>query len=246
MKASAHANVLLAFLLSVGCRNVLNLEAYDFSGTSGSTGTGGGGAENPCAAGLVPNACTEGEKCGLVSLDAGLDGGAVCSDAGTEEAWNLCAEDADCVDTTFCEPEAGVCKKWCVDSTTCPLGAACVQARNADGTALAGLLVCTAHCDLDAPQERCGPGVSCVLVSVFGDLEEGDCIATAGKGAGCNCNAATDCLPGLRCDLAEGECRAWCKVGSMCPGGFACSTVIIDYEGEELGQCPPPGGMCIE
>jgi hypothetical protein len=249
LKRVARSSVLLSLLLMGGCRNLLNLEAYDFEGTGGggAGGAGGSGAGNPCAAGLVPNACGEGQKCGLIAVAQGLEGGAACMNAGSQEAWSLCRDDTECSDTTFCEPAAGVCKPWCDESAdTCPLGAACIQARNGDGTVLPGLSVCTAHCNPDAPDARCGPGVSCVMVPVSEGAEDGDCVATAGRGAGCPCNATTDCDPGLRCDLALGECRAWCKVGSTCPGGPACSTVIVEYEGEELGQCPPPAGMCIE
>lgn len=239
-----------ALLAFAGCRNLLDLDAYDFSGTSSTTGGGGaGGSENPCDAGLVPGACGDGRKCALASSDEGLDGGAVCKDAGTTKAWSLCSDDDACEDATFCDPATGVCKPWCVDGDdSCPDGASCVSARSTDGTVIAGVSVCTAHCRPKAPAERCGPGVSCVLVSVPGSQEadEGDCVATAGKGAGCNCNAADDCDPGLRCDLTEGECRAWCTVGATCPGGPACGAEIIEYEGEELGQCPPPAGMCIE
>ncbi len=207
------------------------------------TGEGGGGAPPaPCAEGLVRAACAEGAKCTLTSPAEGTSAGFECGPRGTIEAWSACEADAECADGTWCDAATGVCKPWCSSRDDCPSDAACVSARRGDGTAIAGLTVCTAHCLPTAPQARCGADATCVLVTID-DPEprlEGDCAAAGDKSAGCLCQEDVDCKAGLRCDVDDGRCRAWCTIGGTCAGGAACDAAVETYAGNSYGQCDPP------
>lgn len=206
----------------------------------GDGGTGGIVVE-PCEAGAVVGDCDAGKKCTLAVPGQGLAGGLVCGPAGAGQAWSPCTSDAACDDGLWCEEASGVCKPWCEDASLCPDGAACVVARRAEGTAVSGWRVCTAHCRLDNPGARCGMGANCVLRDIDDEgtvRPEGDCAASDGKTAGCLCQTSSDCAPGLRCDSNDLLCRAWCDAGGTCAGGSSCGPSLATYDGTGFGQCP--------
>lgn len=218
----------------------------DFDRLRGGGGSNGGGGEGgeapaPCAAGLERDACGEEGKCTLVNPAQGTTGGFACGARGAVEAWSGCASDEDCADGTWCDEGTSVCKPWCESADDCPADAACVVARRADGTAVSGLKVCTAHCVPTAPEARCGADATCVLLEVDDPPRlEGDCVLAGDKRAGCLCAEDRDCEAGLRCDADDGRCRAWCSIGGLCPGGASCDTAVTSYAGESYGQCDAP------
>jgi hypothetical protein len=109
------AAVALIIAAASGCTLLYDVE--DLRGDEGRGGGGEGGESGPgpCADGLERDACGVSSKCTLVAPGQGTDGGTVCGPSGAKMAWDVCATDADCVDGTWCDAFASVCKPWCTD-----------------------------------------------------------------------------------------------------------------------------------
>lgn len=239
-------------LASLGCTLASDLDGLQGGGAAagapaaGGSGAGGSAEPSPCAMGAIVGVCGASEKCTLSIPGQGVAAGWECGPAGPTAAWNTCSLDADCADGLWCEQGTGVCKPWCVDAATCPAGAACIAARQSDGTAIPGWTVCTAHCRPDNPGARCGTNATCIMLTID-DLDgprlEGDCAASGGKKAGCLCQASADCAPGLACDPSDSKCHAWCETGGICAGGSQCGTQVVAYDETGFGQCAAP--MCF-
>ena len=206
-------------------------------GDGGGMGGSGGGGTGGC--GPQHEICLPAEKCSVVDTSTGAHG---CVEAGPRPAWAKCLDDLECADGLWCDTGGtGVCKPVCASGNNCALGAQCVPALAGGGSPIAGLKVCTAHCEplSAAPCVQTFGGTNCLLISGG----EFDCASTTVAGAeGALCTTARQCAPSLLCvdDGGGFACHPWCEpVNALCGGLGWCSqlTPVVTYEGTEYGAC---------
>lgn len=209
------------------------------TGGGGMMATTGGGGMAPCTVGKA-GACGAGKKCTVV------DAMPTCGKAGPKAIWQLCATDADCADTLWCDTAFNVCKPFCKDAGDCKFDAQgdCIQAMGADGKPVPGAMHCTSNCE-PKTVKPCGDNTNCVLRKTATSTSF-DCAKSGLVSSGKTCKASADCGPGSLCidpGNAKLVCSRWCSD----PGNFFSSDCgfnpcygfdpKITYNGKEYGSC---------
>jgi hypothetical protein len=179
-------------------------------------------------------------------------GRGTCTAGGAAPAGSFCQTNADCMPGTQCFDYAvtggqcavKVCLKFCKGDGDCAgatdggMGAAGVcQGDVQCGGTSTGHKTCTFNCDprgtATTATTGCPAGLHCFVV---GDMDQVDCGCrenTRTKIVGETCVNATDCEPGLICNLmgATRTCRKICKrseAGADCATGQTCEMLTND------------------
>jgi hypothetical protein len=225
-------------------------------GGDGGAGDGGDGGD-----GLFPGCDPVHPTCGpnmtcLVSCEHAMG---ECTAGGSGTAGSSCSQNgnADCMPGTQCFDYTGtgcpakVCLRFCNADGDCSQpgdggigpGSFC-QGPVQCGTVTTAYHTCTFSCD---PRQAalpaatgCPAGLACLVV---GGMDQVDCACpepTRTKQIGDACNLASDCAPGLICNLmgTTQKCRAVCRCdaqgmtctahGNDCPGTSTCAALTND------------------
>jgi hypothetical protein len=169
-----------------------------------------------------------------------------CTASGSGAAGSICRMNSDCMPGTQCFDYNAlgcgvkVCLRFCNGAGDCTqpadggVGVASLcEGPVQCGSTPTGYHTCTFACDprraAIAASSGCPAGLSCL---VTGNMDQVDCAcpeASRTKAEGEDCARASDCAPGLICDIMTGaqKCRAICRCdaqGPSCTAANDCTT----------------------
>jgi hypothetical protein len=118
--------------------------------------------------------------------------------------------------------------------------------QDASGKAIAGVNVCSQHCNPlqpqtpDASHGACGAGAGCLPSGTTSGIS--DCVGGYGSGTqDAACTNASQCAVGYFCGYQPGKCVKYCRPGiaSDCLATYSCVSFSPKaYDGaQEIGVC---------
>ncbi len=203
-------------------------------------GGGGSCSESPCRLVSPQCGCAAGQGCYLSGTSR------VCGTPGPESEGQACSGATACQPGLLCigSGTQSFCSRFCNSDADCTGGAGSLCLLELDdgtGAPLAGVTLCTAHCNPASPGVGCPASMGC---AIFEESMGAGRIFTGCRPAGTAlegqpCVDPDDCAPGLFC--GDGTCYRWCRqpLGSECTGFTFCEsfTTPAIVGGVEFGYC---------